>query len=225
VRYGLVASRLAHPGGNVTGITLITQDVTAKALELLKEVVPQRKHIGFLWNAGLPFSDVILGEAQTAGIHLGVTLRPLEIRRSEDVEPVFAQARRERIDTLLVRADPLTLVNRQQIVTLAAQHKVIAVYSAGEFVRAGGLMSYAVPLTATFRGAAMYLDKILRGGKPADLPVEQPTKFELLINLKTAKALGLTIPPLLARADHRVGHERGARPRSMKMVSPLAFTA
>jgi len=204
VRYGLVAS-LAHPGGNVTGITLITQDVTAKALELLKEVVPQRKHIGFLWNAGLPFSDVILGEAQTAGIHLGLTLRPLEIRRSEDVEPVFDKARRERIDTLLVRADPLTLVNRQQIVTLAAQHKVIAMYSAGEFVRAGGLMSYAVPLTATFRGAAMYLDKILRGGKPADLPVEQPTKFELLINLKTAKALGLTIPQtLLLRADQLI---------------------
>ena len=116
-------------------------------------------------------------------------MRSLEIRRSEDVEPVFAQARHERIDTLLVRADPLTLVNRQQIVRLAAQHKVIAMYSAGEFVRAGGLVSYAVPLTVTFRGAAMYLDKILRGGKPADLAVEQPTKFELLINLKTAKLL------------------------------------
>jgi ABC-type uncharacterized transport system substrate-binding protein len=200
LRYGLVAS-LARPGGRVTGVTLITQDVAAKGLELVKEFSPRPVRVGFLWNAALPFSETIWSEARTAAEHLGLTLAPLEVRRPEDVEPVFVGAR-ERIDALFVRADPLTLTNRERIVKLAAQHKLTTMYSAGEFVLAGGLMSYAAPLTAAFRDAARYVDKILRGAKPADLPVEQPTKFELIINLKTAKALGLTIPPsLLARAD------------------------
>jgi putative ABC transport system substrate-binding protein len=197
---GLVAS-LARPGGRVTGVTLITQDVAAKGLELVKEFSPRPVRVGFLWNAALPFSETIWSEAQTAAEHLGLTLAPLEVRRPEDVEPVFVGAR-ERIDALFVRADPLTLTNRERIVKLAAQYKLTTMYSAGEFVLAGGLMSYAAPLTAAFRDAARYVDKILRGAKPADLPVEQPTKFELIINLKTAKALGLTIPPsLLLRAD------------------------
>ena len=201
LRYGLVAS-LAHPGGNVTGITLITQDVAAKGLELVREFSPRPTRVGFLWNAALPFSDVIWSEARTAGEQLTLTLRPLDIRRPEDLEPAFALAARERIQALFVRADPLTLVNRERIVKLAAQYHLIAMYSAGEFVLAGGLMSYSAPLTAAFRGAATYVDKILKGAKPADLPVEQPTRFELVINLKTAKTLGLTIPPsLLLRAD------------------------
>jgi len=204
LRYGLVAS-LARPGGSVTGVTLIMQDVTAKGLELLKEFVPRPARVGFLWNAALPFSDVIWKEAQTAGEQLGLVLRPLDVRRAEDIEPAFALAVRERIDALFVRADPLTLVNRERIVKLAAQHKLIAMYSAGEFVRTGGLVAYSVPLTTTFRGAAIYVDKILRGPKPSDLPVEQPTTFELVVNLKTAKALGLTIPQsLLLRADQVV---------------------
>jgi putative tryptophan/tyrosine transport system substrate-binding protein len=200
LRYGLVAS-LARPGGRVTGVTLITQDVAAKGLELLKQCFPRPPRVGFLWNAALPFSEVIWSEARAAGEQLGLTLQPLEVRRADDLEPAFVGAR-ERIDALFIRADPLTLTNRERIVKLAAQHKLISMYSAGEFVLAGGLMSYAAPLTAAFRDAARYVDKILRGARPADLPVEQPTKFELIINLKTAKALGLTIPPsLLARAD------------------------
>jgi putative ABC transport system substrate-binding protein len=202
LRYGLVAS-LARPGGNLTGITLITQDVAVKGLELLTELLPRPTRVGFLWNAALPFSDVIWSEARTAGERLTLMLRPLDVRRPEDFEPAFALAVRERIHVLFVRADPLTLVNRERIVKLAAQHQLIAMYSAGEFVLAGGLMSYSAPLTAAFRGAATYVDKILKGAKPADLPIEQPRTFELIINLKTAKALGLTIPPsVLARADH-----------------------
>ena len=200
LRYGLVAS-LARPGGRVTGVTLITQDVAAKGLELLKEFSLRPARVGFLWNAGLPFSEVIWSEARTAGGQMGLTLEPLEVRRPEDLELALAKAR-ERIGALFVRADPLTLTNRERIVNLAAQHKLITMYSAGEFVLAGGLMSYSAPLTAAFRDAARYVDKILKGAKPSDLPVEQPTKFEFVINLKAAKALGLTIPPaLLQRAD------------------------
>jgi len=201
LRYGPVGS-LARPGGTVTGVTLIMQDVTAKGLELLKELVSPRARVGFLWNAALPFSDVIWSEAQTAGEHLGLTLRPLDVRRPEHIESAFALAARERVDALFVRADPLTLVKRERIVRLAAQHKLATMYSAAEFVRVGGLMSYSVPLSASFRGAAMYVDKILKGAKPSELPVQQPTTFELVINMKTANAPGLTVPPpLLARAD------------------------
>ena len=201
LRYGLVAS-LAHPGGRVTGVTLITQDVAAKGLELLKDLSPRPTRVGFLWNVALPFSEVIWTDARAAGEQIGLTLQPLEIRRADDLDAAFAAGVRDRIDALFVRADPLTLTNRERIVKLAAQHKLITMYSAGEFVLAGGLMSYSAPLTAAFRDAARYVDKVLKGAKPADLPVEQPTKFELAINLKTAKALGLTIPPsLLGRAD------------------------
>jgi len=201
LRYGLVAS-LARPGGNVTGITLITQDVAAKGLELLKELSPRPMRVGFLRNVGLPFSDVIWNDVRTAAAQLGLILRPLDVRSADDLEPAFATAARDRLDALFVRADPLLFANRERVVKLAAQHRLVAMYSAGEFVRGGGLMCYSAPLTAAFRGAAAYVDKILKGAKPADLPVEQPTKFELVINLKTAKALGLTIPPsLLARAD------------------------
>jgi putative tryptophan/tyrosine transport system substrate-binding protein len=204
LRYGLVAS-LAHPGGRVTGVTLITQNVAAKGLELLKELRSRSARVGFLWNAALPFSEVIWSEARTAGEQLGLTLHPLEVRRPDEFELAFAAGVRERIEALFVRADPLTLTNREQVVKLAAQHRLIAMYSASEFVLAGGLISYSAPLRAAFRDAARYVDKILRGAKPADLPVEQPTKFELIINLKTAKALGLTIPPsLLARADQTI---------------------
>jgi putative tryptophan/tyrosine transport system substrate-binding protein len=200
LRYGLVAS-LARPGGRVTGVTLITQDVAAKGLELLKELSPRPARVGFLWNAALPFSEAIWGDARTAGDHIGLTMEPIEVRRPEDIEQALAAAR-PRIDVLFVRGDPLTFTNRDRIVKLTAQHRLITMYSAREFVLAGGLVSYSAPLTVAFRDAARYLDKILHGAKPADLPIEQPTKFELLINLKTAKALGLTIPPsLLAQAD------------------------
>jgi putative tryptophan/tyrosine transport system substrate-binding protein len=201
VRYGLVAS-LAHPGGRVTGVTLITQDVAAKGLELLKDLSPRATRVGFLWNVALPFSEVIWSDARSAGERIGLTLHPLEIRRPDDLDAAFAAGVRDRIEALFVRVDPLTLTNRERIVKLAVQHRLITMYSAGEFVLAGGLISYSAPLTAAFRDAARFVDKILRGAKPADLPVEQPTKFELVINAKTAKALGLTIPPsLLARAD------------------------
>ena len=186
----------------MTGVTLITQDVAAKGLELLKDLAPQATRVGFLWNVALPFSEVIWSEARTAGKQIGLTLQPLEIRRPDDLDSAFAAGVRDRIEALFIRVDPLTLTNRERIVKLAAQHRLITMYSAGEFVLAGGLISYSAPLTNAFRDAARYVDKVLKGTKPTDLPVEQPTKFELVINMKTAKALGLTIPQsVLLRAD------------------------
>jgi putative ABC transport system substrate-binding protein len=203
LRYGLVAS-LAHPGGRVTGVTLITQDVAAKGLELLKDLSPRATRVGFLWNVTLPFSEVIWSDARMAGEQIGLTLQPLEIRRPDDLDAAFAAGVRDRIEALFVRADPLTLTNRERIVKLVAQHRLITMYSAGEFVLAGGLISYSAPLTAAFRDAARYVDKILKGVKPADLPVEQPTKFELVINMKTAKRIGITVPQSLKVSADRV---------------------
>jgi len=198
---GLVAS-LARPGGNVTGISLMTPDLVGKQLEVLKEVVPKVSRVALLWNPANPGSAPQLREAEAAARALGVRLQILEARDPQEIDSAFAAMTRGRAAALVVLADAILLNQRRQIAELAAERRLPAVYGPSEHAEAGGLMAYSANLLDLERRAATYVDKILKGAKPADLPVQQPTKFELVINLKTAKALGLTIPPsLLLRAD------------------------
>jgi putative tryptophan/tyrosine transport system substrate-binding protein len=199
VRSGLVAS-LARPGGNVTGNTTLSPELSTKGLELIKEVLPKASRVAILWNP--EGSVVAFKEIEAVAPSLGLTPLSLEIRRREDLEPSFGALSQRRADALLVIQGPVPSANRKRIVELVAKHRLPAMYWEKEFVEAGGLMSYGSDYTALYRRAATYVDKILKGTKPADLPVEVPTKFELVINLKTAKQIGLTIPPnVLARAD------------------------
>jgi putative ABC transport system substrate-binding protein len=198
---GDVAS-LARPGGNVTGLGQMTPEVSTKHLEILKQVVPRVARAAVIWNAANPTKAADWREVRSSAQTLGVALQPHEVRRSADFDEAFAAIRRERPDALVILLDPLTVNMRAAIVEFAAKERVPAMYPSRVFVDSGGLMSYGADLTDLFRRAPRYVDRILRGAKPADLPVEQATKFELVINLKTAKALGLTIPPsLLGRAD------------------------
>ena len=198
---GLVAS-LARPGGNVTGLSSIAPELEGKRLELLREVVPKLSHIAVLWNPDNPFHAGSLKETRAAAQVLGIKVQLLGVRVSEEFPAAFAAILRERPGALLVLADRLFLHNRARIVDFEAKHRLPGVYAYRELVEAGGLMSFGPSYPGMHRRAAYYVDKILKGFKPADLPVEQPTKFELMINLKAAKALGLTIPPtLLVRAD------------------------
>jgi len=198
---GLVAS-LARPGGNVTGLTIMASDLVGKQLELLKEVVPKVSRVALLWNPDNPGSAPQLRQAEAAARALGVRLQPLEARDPQEIDSAFAAMTRERAGALLILADAIFLNQRRQIAELAAKRRLPAVFGNGEHAEAGGLMAYSANLLDLERRAATYVDKILKGAKPADLPVEQPSKFELVINLKTAKALGLTIPhSLLLRAD------------------------
>ncbi len=197
---GFVAS-LARPGGNVTGLTTMSPELTAKRLELLKEGHPHISRVAILWNS-VPGKDAKWGSAQVAAQALAVTLQSVEVRASDDLDRAFATMAREHSDALLTLTDSFTTRNRKRIVDLAAKHRLPTIHEVKEFVDAGGLMSYGPNIPDMSRRAAPYVDKILKGAKPADLPVEQPTKFELVINLKTAKALGLTIPQsVLLRAD------------------------
>jgi putative ABC transport system substrate-binding protein len=197
---GLVAS-LARPGGNVTGLSTQSTDLPGKRLELLREVIPGLGRLAIMANVGNPGSVQESHEVQAAAHMLGLEVANLEIRRAEDIAPVF-EALKGRAEALYVCAEPLVNVNRVRINTLAQGMRLPTIYAFREYVEAGGLISYGANVPDQFRRAAGYVDKILRGAKPADLPVEQPTKFELVINLKTAKALGLTISePFLARAD------------------------
>jgi len=201
VASGLVAS-LAHPGGNATGLTTITPDLAAKRLQLLKEAVPKISRVAVLWNSALPAAEVALNEMQAAAVALGVELQSVKVQGPSEFENAFAAITKERTAALIVFPDPLTFIHRELIVNFAAKNRISAMSGAREFVDAGGLMSYGPNYPDMFRRAATYVDKILKGAKPADLPVEQPTRFELVINLKTAKALGLTIPQsILVRAD------------------------
>jgi putative ABC transport system substrate-binding protein len=198
---GLVPN-LAHPGGNLTGLSSVVAELSGKRIELLRAAFPTFSRVGVLWN---PISLAAQAEwkaIDAAAPAFGVVASSLEVRKSEDLEPAFTAMRKQRLDALVVELDPLTLHHRKQIVALARRYRLPDIYASREFVEAGGLISYGVNYPDLYRRAAIYVDKILKGAKPADLPIEQPTKFELLINLKTAKALGLTIPPsLLARAD------------------------
>ena len=197
---GLVAS-LARPGGNVTGLSNQTADTAGKRLELLREVIPQLRRLAVLANVSNPVSVVEMGEVQAAAKALGLDVVTLEIRRGEDIAPAF-ETLKGRAQALYVAGDPLMITNRVRINTLALGARLPTTYNQREFVEAGGLMSYGPNFPDLFRRAGDYVDKILRGTKPADIPVEQPTKFDLVINLTTAKALGLELPPtLLARAD------------------------
>jgi putative ABC transport system substrate-binding protein len=197
---GLVAS-LARPGGNVTGLSLQHSDLAGKRLELLHEVVPGLRRLAIMANIGNPIAVLEMREVQATARTLGIETLILEIRRLEDIAPAF-EALKGRAEALYVCTDPLVNANRVRINTLALGARLSSVCGFREFVEAGGLLSYGANYPALFRRAAEFVDKILRGAKPADIPVEQPTRFDLIINLTTAKALGLTIPEsFLLRAD------------------------
>jgi putative ABC transport system substrate-binding protein len=200
VSTGLVAS-LARPGGNVTGMATLANELAGKRLELLREVVPGLRRLAIMGNVGNPFTVLELGEVQAAARTLGLEVDTLEIRRAQDIAPAF-EALKSRVDALYVCTDGLANTNRIRINTSALGERLPTMHGSRDYVEAGGLMSYGPNFPDLFRRAADYVDKILRGAKPGDIPVEQPTKFDLVVNLTTAKALGLTLPPtLLARAD------------------------
>ena len=197
---GLVAN-LARPGGNVTGLSIQQPDIAGKRLQLLSEVVPRLRRLAVIADANFPEGVREIGEVHAAARTLGLEVTTHEIRRPEDIAPAF-EAIRDRADALYVVVNALFNANRTRIITLALIARLPMILNTRDFVQAGGLISYGPAYPAVFRRAAEYVDKILRGAKPGDLPVEQPTKFDLVINLITAKALGLDIPPtLLARAD------------------------
>jgi putative ABC transport system substrate-binding protein len=201
VATGLVAS-LARPGGNITGLTSIAEEMEGKRLELLREVAPKVSHIAVLWNAGSPIQVIQEREMQAAIRVVGMKMLSLGVRTAEQIEDAFATMVRERPGALFVLADRLFLHHRTRIMDFTAQHRLPGVHAYRELVEAGGLMSFGPSYAGMHRRAAYFVDRILRGAKPADLPVERPSKFELVINLKTAKVLGLTIPQsLLQRAD------------------------
>jgi putative ABC transport system substrate-binding protein len=201
VGVGHVAS-LARPGGNITGLSVLLTDLVAKQLEILKEAVPQATRIGVLFSPTAPSHRPALQALETAGQTLGVQLQLVPVRTAEDYDGAFAMMARERVGGCLVVAAPIFFSHRARVTELALKHRLPATFGDREYVEAGGLMSYSSDLRDLARRAAAYIDKILKGAKPADLPVEQASKYELVINLKTAKALGLEISPtLLARAD------------------------
>jgi putative ABC transport system substrate-binding protein len=198
---GLVAS-LARPGGNVTGLTIMAPDLAGKQFQLLKEVVPKVSRVALLTNPANPASARFVREAEAAARALGVGLQTLETRNPQEIDSAFAAMTRERAGALLVLPDGIFLSQRRHIAELATKRRLPSVYGVGEYAEAGGLMAYGASHIDLVRRAATYVDKILKGAKPGDLPVAQPTKFDLVINLRTAKAIGLTIPPsLLQRAD------------------------
>jgi putative ABC transport system substrate-binding protein len=207
VTSGLVTS-LARPGGNVTGLSSMSPELVGKCLEQLKQAVPGVKRVAVLWQPGAVgerTEKYILTEAEAAGRALGVQLQFVETRGPADFDGAFSKMTRARAGALAVLPSAMFFNERKRLVDLAAKHRLPVVYMAREFVDAGGLMAYAPDLADLYRRAATYVDKILKGATPADLPVERPTKFELVVNLKTAKALRLTIPPsVLARAAHVV---------------------
>ena len=201
VATGLVAN-VARPAGNITGLSTMAPDLMGKQLELLREVLPKASRVAVLWNPANPSNALQLREAQDAARALGVRLQPLEVRDPTEFEKAFAAMTRERAGALLVLSDSTLLTQRERIADLAAKSRLPAVSGMRAHAEAGGLIAYGANIFDIWRRAATYVDKILKGAKPGDLPVEQPTKFELVINLKTAKALGLTIPQaLLIRAD------------------------
>jgi putative ABC transport system substrate-binding protein len=202
VEAGLIES-LARPGGNVTGLTNLSGKLGGKRLELLKEAVPKAIRVAVLYEPATPANVLEVNEDLPAAARtLKLTVQPWEIRDADGFEKVFAVLSRERLDGLYVAGSPLTNANQKRIAGFALKNRLPSVYSTREAVDAGGLMYYGADLADSYRRVAYYLDKILKSAKPADLPVEQPKKFELIINLKTAKQIGLTIPPnVLARAD------------------------
>jgi putative ABC transport system substrate-binding protein len=199
VATGLVAG-LARPGGNVTGLSNMAPDVTGKLLEILKELVPKASLVAVLWNPDNPGNAPQLQSAETAGRALGIRLQPLEARTPEDLGPAFAAMARQRAEALVVFADIMLNENRLRIADLATAGRLPAAY--GQEGPAGGLVTYSANTPDLFRRAATYVDRILKGARPGDLPVEQATRFDLVVNLKAARAIGLAVPPsLLLRAE------------------------
>jgi putative tryptophan/tyrosine transport system substrate-binding protein len=196
----LVAT-LAHPGGNITGLSSATPDIAAKHLELLKEALPRVSHVAFLWNAATPAGDLALAEMQAVAPRLGIDLRPISVKSVDELHAAV-EAWPRNIGGVIVFTDPLTFTHRQRIVDGAMKAKLPVLSGGKEFADAGALLSYGPSFPEMFRSAAGYVDKILKGARPADLPVEQPTRFQLVVNLQSARALGVTIPPSLRlRAD------------------------
>jgi len=201
VELGFVAS-LARPGGNITGLTHLAPELGGKRLELLKDIIVQLSRVAVLTDPGTQGHGPQIKELEVAARALGLQLRPVEVRGPDELESAFSAMTTARAGAFIGLQQPTLDRLRERIVHLAAKHRLPAMYPNSEYVETGGLMSYAADIVAMFRRTATYVDKILKGRKPADLPVEQPTKFEFIINLKTAKQIGLTIPPnVLARAD------------------------
>jgi putative ABC transport system substrate-binding protein len=197
----LVAS-FAHPGGNLTGVTTFSTELTGKRIELLKELVPRLSRVALLHNMDNTAAPPEWQETKTAARALGLQAELFDVRRQDDLGRAFDRVARQHVDALLIRADGLTQLHQQTIVDWAARNRLPAAYPAREFVEAGGLMAYAVNYPDLYFRLARFVDKIFKGAKPGDLPIEQPTKVELVVNLKTAKALGLTIPQsILGQAD------------------------
>jgi putative tryptophan/tyrosine transport system substrate-binding protein len=198
---GIVAN-LARPGGNITGLNAFATELSGKRIELLREILPRIKRIAALLNMGNPLFPPQWKEIETAARSLGIKPQLLDVRKSEELGPLFDAAITSRADALVVGADGVAQANLQSITELATKHRLPTMYPSREFVDAGGLISYGVSYPHLYYRASAFVDKIFRGAKPGDLPVEQPTKFELVINMKAAKALGLTITPsVLARTD------------------------
>jgi len=201
VETGMVAS-LARPGGNVTGLSAFVTELTAKRIEIMREVIPQLSRMALIDNMANRSVPAQWDETKRAAFALGIQPQLYDVRKAEDIERAFSSAIAQRVNALSVGNDSVVIANRIQVVQLAAKHRLPAIYATRDFVDAGGLLSYAAHYPDLYRRAAAYVDKIFKGAKPADLPVEQPTKFEIVVNLKAASALGLTVPStLLARAD------------------------
>jgi putative ABC transport system substrate-binding protein len=201
VGMGFVAS-LSRPGGNITGLSALSPELSGKRLELLKEIIPRLSRVAVLGTSNYPGNAQALREVELAAGAFGVKLQYLDIRDLKDIETAFRAASKGRADAILVLSSAVLNSHRIEVADLAVKNRLPAVYGQPQYVEDGGLLSYAPSFTDLFRRAATYVDKILKGAKPADLPVEQPKKFELIINLKAAKQIGVTIPPnVLARAD------------------------
>jgi putative ABC transport system substrate-binding protein len=205
IELGLITS-FARPGGNITGLAFsVSLEIFGKALELLKETVPRIQRVGVLWNGNNPAQASAVRHVKAAAQSLGLQLQLQQVRGPEDFDGAFATMATDRAEAVLIVAESLFILHRARLAHLAARNRLPAMHGLRENVEAGGLMSYGPNIADSWRRAALFVDKILKGAKPADLPVEQPTKFELVINMKTAKALGLSIPPaVLARADEIV---------------------
>ena len=201
---GLVAS-LARPGGNVTGLSAIVIDLQAKRIELLKDMIPSLRRVASMLDMGNPATQPAWKEIEEASHSLGLENHLFDVRKPADIEPAFDSAAAQQVEAIYVNIDPVTLVSRGLIVELAIKRRLPTMYASKEFVETGGLISYGVSYRALYRRAAAYIDKIFKGARPADLPVEQPTQFELVVNLKTARIIGLTFPQsIFLRADEVV---------------------
>jgi putative ABC transport system substrate-binding protein len=201
VASGLVAS-LARPGGNITGLANSFTELRGKQMELLKETIPKLSRVAVIWHPESPTADSSFKTTESEARGLGLRFQSLKFRRANELENIFQTAKKERAGALLVTANPLIFTHFARITELAIKNRLPTIHAQREFVEAGGLMMYGPSESDIYRRAAVYVDKILKGAKPADLPVERPSKFQLIFNLKTAKQIGLTIPPnVLVRAD------------------------